>query len=181
MSYDTYAAKLDDYRSQKPEFFKIINSQTFFVKISWIGHWVVRIDWCEGWATCATSMPFTSINLTNPRTNPWNFHNLFFRIGHLEKLGFWVGHFERSIIQTFWRLHCWTKFLVFELILQMLATCLFFYFVWLIAKFWKDWTTFILNILQGSPLWIETKNNKEEMSNENVVQSFWNFAISQTK
>ena len=29
-------------------FFKIANSQNFFVKISWIGPWVSRIDWCEG-------------------------------------------------------------------------------------------------------------------------------------
>ena len=95
-----------------------------------------------------------------PKNQSMKFSQSFFRIGHLEKLGFWVGHFERSIIQTFWRPHCWTKFLVFELILQMLATCLFFYFVWLIAKFWKDWTTFILDILQGSPLWIFGKLQK---------------------
>ena len=29
-------------------FFKIANSQNLFVKISWIGPWVRRIDWCEG-------------------------------------------------------------------------------------------------------------------------------------
>ena len=29
-------------------FFKIANSQNLFVKISWIGPWVGRIDWCEG-------------------------------------------------------------------------------------------------------------------------------------
>ena len=30
--------------SKKTEFFKIANSQYFFVKISWIGPWVSRID-----------------------------------------------------------------------------------------------------------------------------------------
>ena len=29
-------------------FFKLANSHKFFVKISWIGPWVSRIDWCEG-------------------------------------------------------------------------------------------------------------------------------------
>ena len=45
-----------------------------------------------GWAT---SMPFASINPTNPRTNPWNFHKKILRIGHFEKWPFWtIGHFE---------------------------------------------------------------------------------------
>ena len=39
-----------------------------------------------GWAT---SMPFASINLTNPRTNPWNFYENFLRIGDFEKRPFW--------------------------------------------------------------------------------------------
>jgi hypothetical protein len=30
--------------TQKSEFFKIANSQIFFVKISWIGPWASRID-----------------------------------------------------------------------------------------------------------------------------------------
>ena len=34
-------------RLKKTEFFKIANSQYFFVKILWIGPWVSRIDWCE--------------------------------------------------------------------------------------------------------------------------------------
>ena len=33
----------------------------------------------------ATSMPFTSINSTNPRTNPWNFREKFLRIGDFGK------------------------------------------------------------------------------------------------
>ena len=38
-----------------------------------------------GWAT---SMPFASINPTNPRTYPWNFHKKILRIGRVEKLSF---------------------------------------------------------------------------------------------
>jgi len=33
---------------KKTSFFKIANSQYFFVKISWIGPCISRIDWCEG-------------------------------------------------------------------------------------------------------------------------------------
>ena len=40
--------KFQNGRLKKTEFFKIANSQIFFVKILWIGPWVRRIDWCEG-------------------------------------------------------------------------------------------------------------------------------------
>ena len=42
--------------SKKTEFFKIANSQKFFVKISWIGHWVSWIDWCERHSCSSTYM-----------------------------------------------------------------------------------------------------------------------------
>ena len=38
-------------------------------------------------------MPFASINFTNPRTNPWNFHKKISRIGDFEKRRF----FESAI------------------------------------------------------------------------------------
>jgi hypothetical protein len=44
-----------------------------------------------GWAK---SMPFASINPTNPRTNPWNFHEKILRIGGAGKWGF----FEAAIL-----------------------------------------------------------------------------------
>ena len=40
--------KIQNGRLKKSAFFKIANSQNFFVKISWIGPWVSRIEWCEG-------------------------------------------------------------------------------------------------------------------------------------
>ena len=50
-----------------------------------------------GWAT---SMPFASINYTNPRTNPWNFRKKISRIGDFEKRPFWkIGHFEFFFLQ----------------------------------------------------------------------------------
>ena len=42
-------------------------------------------------------MPFASVNPTNLRTNPWNFHKKFFRIGDFEKLSF----FESVILDFF--------------------------------------------------------------------------------
>ena len=101
----------------------------FFVKISWIGPWFSRIEWCQGHYCSSTymvvrlsdvssktgknaffvflgcfctyvghphdhigwaiSMPFTSINPTNPRTNQWNFCWKILRIGAFEKWPFW--------------------------------------------------------------------------------------------
>ena len=36
--------KNEKWLTQKTQFFKIANSQYFFVKISWIGPWISRID-----------------------------------------------------------------------------------------------------------------------------------------
>jgi hypothetical protein len=36
--------KIQNGRLKKSAFFKIANPQNFFVKISWIGPWVSRID-----------------------------------------------------------------------------------------------------------------------------------------
>ena len=42
-----FAVKNQNGPLKKTEFFKNANSQIFFAKISWIGPWVCRIDWCE--------------------------------------------------------------------------------------------------------------------------------------
>ena len=47
----------------------------------------------------ATPMPFASINSTNPRTNPWNFHEKILRIGGAGKWGF----FEAAILNLFFQ------------------------------------------------------------------------------
>ena len=39
--------KYQNGRLKKSLFSKIANSQNFFAKISWIGPWVSRIEWCE--------------------------------------------------------------------------------------------------------------------------------------
>ena len=54
-----------------------------------------HIDW-------ATSMPFASINSTNPRTNPWNFHKKYWELAILKNIGFlsrpfWILFFKKKI------------------------------------------------------------------------------------
>ena len=44
-------------------------------------------------------MPFASINPSNPRTNPWNFHKKILRIGDFEKCTF----FESAILNFFFQ------------------------------------------------------------------------------
>ena len=47
-------------------------------------------------------MPFTSIIPTNPRTNPWNYHKFFLRIGKFENRPFWkIGHFGFFFLANF--------------------------------------------------------------------------------
>ena len=46
-------------------FFKITNSQIFFVKTSWIGPWVSRIDWCEGHWCGSTYMAMRLSNISS--------------------------------------------------------------------------------------------------------------------
>ena len=43
-----FEKKIQNGRLKKSSFFKIANSQNFFAKISEIGPWVSRIEWCEG-------------------------------------------------------------------------------------------------------------------------------------
>ena len=40
--------KIQNGRLKKMTFFKIANSQYFFLKLLWIRRWVSRIDCCEG-------------------------------------------------------------------------------------------------------------------------------------
>ena len=52
-----------------------------------------------GWAK---SMPFTSINPTNPRTDPWNFHEKILRIGGAGKWGFFEAAILNFLSRPFW-------------------------------------------------------------------------------
>ena len=102
--------------SKKLSFSTTPKSWAITAKISWIGPWVSRIDWCKGhwWGSTYMAvrlsdirpktgkicifcvfMPFASINPTNPRTNLWNFGDNCSAFGGSWKTQFfWVGHFE---------------------------------------------------------------------------------------
>ena len=56
-----------------------------------------------GWAK---SMPFASINPTNPRTNPWNFHEKILRIGGAGKWGFFEAAILNFLSRPFWIFFC---------------------------------------------------------------------------
>ena len=73
-------------RLKKSAFFKIANSQNFFVKISWIGPWVSRIDWCEGHWFISTYM---AVRLSDIRAKTGKKCNIC-----VFRHSFWVGHFE---------------------------------------------------------------------------------------
>ena len=45
---------------------------------------------------CGNHEPFASINPTNPRTSPWNFGEIFFRIGSFENPSFFVSAMKIS-------------------------------------------------------------------------------------
>ena len=58
-----------------------------------------------GWAT---SMPFASINHTNSKTNPRNFHQKNLRFGGFENLRFFlIGHLEKKIKKKFFASFPW--------------------------------------------------------------------------
>ena len=54
----------------------------------------------------ATPMPFASINSTNPRTNPWNFHEKILRIGGAGKWGFFEAAILNFLSRPFWIFFC---------------------------------------------------------------------------
>ena len=47
-------------------------------------------------------MSFASINSTNPRTNPWNFHEKILRIGGAGKWGFFEAAILNFLSRPFW-------------------------------------------------------------------------------
>ena len=54
--------KNQNSRLKKNSFSSSANSQYFFMKISWIGPWVSRIDWCEGYWFVST---FVAVRLSD--------------------------------------------------------------------------------------------------------------------
>ena len=51
-------------------------------------------------------MPFASINSTNPRTSPWEFHEKILRIGGAGKWGFFEAAILNFLSRPFWIFFC---------------------------------------------------------------------------
>ena len=78
-------------------------------------------------------MPFASINPTNPRTNPWNFHKKILRIGDSEKLSF----FESAILNFFFikrKLFCFIPMKISYKLCVRMDGAQFFWLWWFTAK-----------------------------------------------
>ena len=54
----------------------------------------------------AKPMPFASINSTNPRTDPWEFHEKILRIGGAGKWGFFEAAILNFLSRPFWNFFC---------------------------------------------------------------------------
>ena len=74
-----------------------------------------------GWPT---SMPFTSINPTNPRTNPWNFWKKILRIGEIEKL----SCFELAILE--FKKKCFIPMKISHKLCDRMDGTQFWFFLW---------------------------------------------------
>ena len=88
--------KIWKWQTKKSSFTSSANSQYFFVKISCIGPLVRPFL-----SSCLMAsrphrlpMPFASINPTDQRTNPWNFHKKYWELAELENELFLVCHFQ---------------------------------------------------------------------------------------
>ena len=57
--------KIQNGRLKKTSFSSSTNSQYFFMKISWIGPWVSRIDWCEVYWCGSTYMVMRLSNISS--------------------------------------------------------------------------------------------------------------------
>jgi hypothetical protein len=72
------------------------------------------------WTVSQPSMPFASINPTDPRTNPRNFHKHFLRIGDFEKPSFQKKKFvllhPRENWSKFLGYQGWVKILIITLV-----------------------------------------------------------------
>ena len=60
-----FEKKIQNGRLKKRSFFKIANSQYFFVKILWIGPWVSGIEWCKGHWFGSTYMAVRLSNISS--------------------------------------------------------------------------------------------------------------------
>ena len=96
----------------------------------------------------------------------------------------WIKLDQRSIFQTFWKVHCCAKFLFIELETSNFGYLLIFWFSLTMQSFRKIGQHLYQTFYNGPPFefLVNHKNKKHQrgdhckMSNINVAQCFWNFA-----
>ena len=60
-----WSKKIQNGRLKKTEFFNLVKSWAISAKISWIGPWVSRIDWCEGHQCDSTYMVVRLLDISS--------------------------------------------------------------------------------------------------------------------
>ena len=102
--------KKNFFLKKNPKFFKIANSQNFFVKISQIRPWVSRIAWCEGHWSGSTYMVVRLSDISS-KTGKKSF---FMFLGHfspalLFRTPVLLGTLDYKCFRFFFRLFefCW--------------------------------------------------------------------------
>ena len=116
-------------------------------------------------------MPFESINFTNPKTNPWNFHDKILRIGVAGKWGF----FESAILIFFCLISVKNNF-VFHMRYH-----LFLHYVWFLQNLGKDFirtnmhTTVSYTLFFWARIWGDPKILRSYLysNNLNQIESIW--------
>ena len=79
-----------------------IRQQAKQAKYAFLGHFWTHVGQSYSHIGCAKPMPFASINSTNPRTNPWKFHEKILRIGGAGKWGFFEAAILNFLSRPFW-------------------------------------------------------------------------------
>ena len=105
--------KIQNGQLKKTKFFKSANSQNVFAKISQIGPWLSRIDWCEErwWGSMYVVVRLSNISSKTGKEYIFcvfrSFLSLKFSWKIIENWQFWVGHFfaasfPRKQVKVYW-------------------------------------------------------------------------------
>ena len=108
-------------------------------------------------------MPFASINSTNPRTNPWNFHEKILRIGGAGKWGFFEAAILNFLSRPFWIFFCFISVKNPALLYEVS----FFSALWMV--FPESWKRSCPNFYAHDCRWNRQKNNWWQLHNSTLI------------
>ena len=101
--------------SKKTSFSTTLKSWAIVAKVSQIGPWVCRVDWCEGhWWCCSTYMAVKLSDISSKTGVGQPFENYFWELAILKSSVFWVGQFE-FFFQIFFPSFPWKQVKVYWL------------------------------------------------------------------